>query len=108
MATPQRQPRLSFDDLEVFLVVEYGHNDDVQFCSVGGDMRRLTDGHIATLLGTNRGCVWRYRHHDIPFWSGDNLAGRLGVHPCAIWPDFHTHHVELDAAIDKEFHATCT
>jgi hypothetical protein len=98
------QPRLSFDDLERFIAVEYGSDDQVQFVgTVGAIPRRLTDGYISVIIDVSRYSVLRYRRHDIPFWSADKIAGRLDTHPCFIWPDFHHHTILLEDEWEKEF-----
>lgn len=51
----------------------------------------VDDSTIASALGVNRSTIraWRYgkRYRLDPF-RADRYALRIGLHPCAVWPDW--------------------
>ena len=77
-------PTLAFDPLEDYLACR--NVSDLRFAH--GRPRRLTDGHIATIVGVDRRTVLRWRRIGIRMPLAEAAADHLGEHPANIWPDY--------------------
>ena len=52
----------------------------------------LTQGYMATLLGTHRAQIQRAQREGLVIWRADAWCVALGLHPAEIWTDWY----ELD------------
>jgi hypothetical protein len=44
-------------------------------------------GKLTSLLGIDRGSVWRAAREGVTIYTADQWAVRLGYHPSQLWPD---------------------
>ena len=65
---------LDFQRLESFLIERY--------------RTALTDADIAVRINVPRDSIRKLRKHGLGVWEADEIAIRLGVHPCRIWSDW--------------------
>lgn len=87
---------VSFEALETFLI---GADADSRKYIHTGTEHRVHVGAIAKRCNVDPETVYRWRTAGrIPWYTADEVAIRLGVHPLVIWPEFTNAQSELCTA----------
>ena len=90
--------RLPFGPLEDYANTRFAvdeHGDTGGF----GPLPPLTGRRLAEALGVSPNTVITARRGGLSWQYADTLAVRLGLHPCALWPEWFTIDADIAAAV---------
>lgn len=85
------QPRVPVAPLEAWLNARHTSPTRRADSATGGVLAAERIGEICGVGTTplsGRSIVQRWRTRGLTVWQADRVATHLGVHPCAIWPEW--------------------
>jgi len=82
-------PRLPFDPIEEYIQVRFGNRVIPTVCLGGEWTLQSPQDMLASLIGTGRSTIYKWRREGVTIETADRIAIGLGLHPSALWLEWY-------------------